>query len=87
MIKDNFVFGCLIGLIFPAAAHMLTKSGSLDTLVGSKPLSLYVVAALINLVLIRYGYRNAYEKSAQGIILVTFAATLILLFTRQVPLL
>lgn len=86
MKKDSLVFGCLIGLVFPAVAHLLTKGGGLDIFSG-RPLALYVIAALLNLMLIRYGYRNAYEKSAQGIILVTFAATLILLFTRQVPLL
>lgn len=86
MKTDSFILGCSIGLVFPVTAHLLAKSNALD-IFSDKPLAWYVVAALLNLVLVRYGYRNAHEKSAQGIILVTFAATLMLLFTRQVPLL
>lgn len=86
MKKDNFTFGCLIGLLPPAIAHVLTTSGTMGPFISNKPLSLYVIAALINLVVIRYGYRNGYQKSAQGVIFATFAATLMLLFTQQVSL-
>lgn len=86
MRRDSFVLGCIIGLVFPAIAHAVTTNGTMGAFVSNKPLSLYVAAALINLIAVRYGYRNGYQKSAQGIIFATFAATLVLLFTQQVSL-
>ncbi|WP_353184349.1 hypothetical protein [Parapedobacter lycopersici] len=85
MKNNNFLLGCAIGLIFPAIAYLLTTSSAIAWLNG-KPLGYYGVAGLINLAFVRYGYRNNSEKTAQGIILVTFAAVLALLITQKITL-
>nr|WP_307876445.1 hypothetical protein [Parapedobacter lycopersici] len=79
------MLGCAIGLIFPVIAYLLTASSAMAWL-SNKPLGYYGVAGLINLALVRYGYRNNSEKTAQGIILVTFAAVLALLMTQKITL-
>ncbi len=73
--------GVAIGLLAPVAAYVLTKVTAWDMQLGGKPLSIYVIAALINLLLVRFFYRNARERSARGVILITFAAALLLIFT------
>jgi hypothetical protein len=67
----------------PFVAHMLTVFTSWNLALGNKPLSLYVIAALINLLLVRFFYRNALEKSARGVILITFVGVLLLIFVGK----
>lgn len=73
----------MAGIVFPAIAYLLTSS-PLQAWVSDKPLGFYAVAALVNLILVRYLYRNNGEKTAQGIILITFVAVLVLLITQKV---
>ncbi|WP_257669356.1 hypothetical protein [Parapedobacter tibetensis] len=80
---NHFLFGCIIGLLAPTAAHLLTLFTSWNMVIGNKSLSLYVIAALINLLLMRFFYRNALEQSARGVILITFVAAMVLLFTQK----
>jgi len=79
---NSFVFGCLLGMIFPAAAYLLTCSPA-NTLINGKPLGFYAVAALINLLLVRHFFRSDGEQTAKGIILATFVAVLALLLTQR----
>jgi len=83
MLGNPFLSGAALGLLMPAVAHILTKYTSLPFLIGSKPLGLYVIAALINLLLVRYFYRNGREPMARGVILITFALVLLLIFTTK----
>lgn len=78
--KDNFLIGALLGLILPILAYGLTRWTDLATLIGNKPLSLYVIAALINLLLVRYFYRQGHENTARGVIMMTFVGVLALIF-------
>lgn len=79
---NSFVFGCAIGLLFPATAYLLTSSSAIALLNG-KPLGFYAVAALINLLLVRHFFRNDGARTARGIILATFVALLALLFAQN----
>ena len=47
------------------------------------PLSLYVVAATINLLLARFFFRKGSDRVAYGIVLITFVALLFLIFTSK----
>lgn len=80
---NPFLSGLVLGLLAPVAAHILTKFTSLPFFIGSKPLGLYVIAALINLLLVRYFYRNGREPMARGVILITFVLVLLLIFTTK----
>lgn len=81
---NSFFFGCVVGLVPPAAAHLLISFTSLS--VGNQPLSLYVIAALINLLLLRFFYRRSLEQSARGVIFITFVASLLLIYTEKLTL-
>lgn len=83
MKRNSFFFGCIVGLIAPVIAHLLTLFTSWNMAIGNKSLSLYVIAALINLLFVRFFYRNVLEKSARGVILITFLAAIVLIFTKN----
>lgn len=83
MNKDNLFFGILLGLIAPLIAFIMSRFNLTGIDIGSKNLSFYVIAALVNLLLMRYYYRNEMGNSARGIILITFMATMAVLFFRE----
>ncbi len=83
MKKNNLLFGILLGLIAPVIALILGEFNLTGIDIGSKNLSFYVIAALINLLLMRYYYRNEMGNSARGIILITFVGAMAVLFFRE----
>jgi hypothetical protein len=84
MKKDNLFFGCLLGLVAPIIAFIMSQFNLTGIDIGNKTLSFYVIAALINLLLMRYYYRNGMGNSARGIILITFIGAMAMLFFREV---
>ena len=44
------------------------------------PLTPYVIAATINLLLLRFFFRQALDRSARGILIITFLALILLIF-------
>lgn len=83
MNKNNLLFGVAIGVIAPLLAYALTVYTDWLHFLRAKPISFYVLAAVINLTLLRYAYRRELENTGRGIILVTFLATLLLIFTQN----
>lgn len=73
----------MLGLGAPVAAHLLSQFTTWARILGGKEISLYVIAALLNLLLVRYYYRNEMEKTGRGVVLITFVATIILIFTKN----
>jgi len=83
---NSFLSGLGIGMLAPTIAHIVTKFTSLPMLLGFKSLGLYVIAALINLLVVRYLYRKGFEQGARGVILITFVLAMLLIFTQKLPL-
>lgn len=83
MKRNSFLFGALLGVVAPVVAHLLSTFTTWSSLLGGKDIGLYVVAALLNLLLVRCYYRHACERTARGLILVTFLATLLLIFAKN----
>jgi len=83
MQQNPFLLGLGIGLLAPLSAHVLTRFTALAALFGSKQLGLYVIAALINLLVVRYFYRKGFEKAAHGVILITFVLAMLLVFATK----
>lgn len=78
--KNNFVLGVALGIIFPLLAYFVTTFTTIQTsLFAHKPIVLYVVAATINLVAVRFLYRKGKEATANGVVLATFLAMIILI--------
>lgn len=82
--SDNFFAGTILGFTFPLLAFVLTRWTDWAMAIGNKPLSLYVIAALLNLLLVRYFYRQGKDNAARGIIFITFIGVLLLIFVKGV---
>jgi len=66
-------------MVFPAIAFLLVKFYT-QNLMGN-PYILYAIAALLNLLIMRYFYHFKLSQSAQGVILITFLIAMVLLFS------
>lgn len=84
MKRNSFLGGVVVGVIAPLAAYLLKLFSSLGTTMH--PMSLYVIAATINLLLFRFFYRRSLDQSANGVLLVTFIAVLCLIFIEKLSL-
>ena len=82
--KNSFLIGAALGAVMPLLAYILTHFTAWEWFFGNKPLSLYVIAGLINLLLLRYYYRNNMENNARGVMLVTFIGVLLLIFGKGI---
>lgn len=82
--KDSFWFGGLTAVIAPILAYLLSNYTSLQTsFFADKPIAIYVIAALVNLITVRFTYRAGKESFAKGMIFVTFVAMLVLIVTTK----
>lgn len=81
--KNSFLLGLLLGAISPLLAYGLTNYTALaQQWFPSKPFAFYVVAAGINLLLMRIFFRKEtpQDKLAKGILLTTFLGMLLCLY-------
>jgi len=74
----------VLGLLAPLVAGALSHFSPINLMLSGKPLTLYVVAGAINLLLARQFYRQGADQSANGTILITFVSTLLLILTDNV---
>lgn len=83
--KDSFWAGGAIGALAPILAYVLSNYTSIQTnYFSDKPIALYVIAALINLIIVRFTYRAGKESLAKGIVFVTFIAMLVLVIAVKI---
>lgn len=61
-------FGLAIGLYF----------------LPEKPMAIYTIAVLVNLVLLRFAYRGGKDQIGKGIVMMTFFAMILYLVTHKV---
>lgn len=71
-VKNNVVVGLLLGLILPLSAYFLDAVFLKDTILPSKPGVVYLIAAGINLILLKFAYKRNADKTGTGIFVVTF---------------
>ncbi len=75
----------LVGLILPLSAYFIADVFFKNLLIAGKPGVPYLIAAAINLFLIRFCYKRDADKAAIGIFIVTFL-TLLLTFIFKIRL-
>jgi len=80
--KNNLFIGIIIAFIAPLIAYFFTEYTSLGARFGNKPLALYSIAGAVNLLIARYFYKHRASKTGGGVIAITFAALLLLLFLK-----
>lgn len=74
-----------IGAVFPALAHILVRFTDLELhFLPQKPMAIYTLAVLVNLVLLRFVYRAENDHTGKGILVSTFLAMLLYLLTHKV---
>jgi len=82
-VRDHFAFGLLLGLVLPTVFYFILNK--LDFLVFSifnthllaQHDYLFILSLAINLIVIRYYFVNLkYDKTGQGVLIVTFAIAL-----------
>lgn len=84
MQQNSLFTGVILGSLAPFFAYLLlTYTSMQQQFFAEKPIALYVLAALINLLIVRFAYRGGKESLARGIVLITFVAMLILIFVTK----
>jgi len=84
-VKNNLWIGVGIGAAFPALAHVLVRFTDLELhFLPQKPMAIYTLAVLVNLVLLRFVYRAGNDHTGKGILVSTFLAMLLYLLTHKV---
>lgn len=81
--KNNLFIGFVLGVIAPFIAFLFTEYTSLGLRFSDKPLALYAIAAVVNLLLIRYYYKLQASRTGGGLLFITFIGVLLLLFLKQ----
>ena len=82
--KNSFWLGIALGVLAPFLAFLCTEYTDWRVFLGGKALVFYVLAAAVNLFLLRLLYKKGQDKTGNGIIMITFVAVLILIFTNNI---
>ncbi|MBB3058934.1 hypothetical protein [Mucilaginibacter gotjawali] len=81
--KNSYLAGALIALVFPAislvAAYLLKDS----MLLFNKPALPYLVAIVLNLIIMRLLSKKETVKTVKGIMIVTFIFIIVLFILKQ----
>ncbi|WP_143822161.1 hypothetical protein [Mucilaginibacter pedocola] len=76
--KDSTATGLLLGSILPAGSWVLFEYVMHnDAIIMNKPAVPYLLAIVLNLVLLRYFFRKDMQELVKGIMMATFAFMLI----------
>lgn len=82
--KDNVGAGIVLGAICPLIAFLLTNFTEVAAVAfPQKPIGIYVIAAAINLIAVRFIYRRGQQATAKGMVLITFLAMLAMVVGTQ----
>lgn len=77
--KNNLFLGIIYGLIVPVLAWLvfavILKN---ETVILNKPVTPYLIAIGINLVMLRFSARAYTDKTSTGIMIATFVCTLLI---------
>ncbi|MCA5005372.1 hypothetical protein [Sphingobacterium bovistauri] len=78
MQRDSLIVGVLVGVIAPLIAYLVTVYTSFQqTYFAEKPIAFYVIAAVVNLIIVRFSFRAGNQYLAKGIVLITFLSMLL----------
>jgi hypothetical protein len=80
--KNNIQTGVAAGMVLPVTAVLLFGLMFPGKILIGKPAVPYFIAAALNLLLLRYFAHRHHDKTAQGLMLVTFIFLAIVYFFR-----
>ncbi|WP_286754197.1 MULTISPECIES: hypothetical protein [Sphingobacterium] len=83
--KNNSWIGLGVGTVSPVLAYILVRFTDLELhFLPEKPMAIYTIAVLVNLVLLRFAYRSGKDHLGKGIIASTFLAMILYLITHRI---
>lgn len=78
MQKDSLFSGVIIGALAPIVAYLAMAYTTLQqSIFPDKPLALYVLSVVINLIIVRFAFRAGKVSQSKGVVLVTFLAMIV----------
>ena len=80
--RDNVWLGAVLGLILPAIAFFIVEILKKNVRVLEKDDLLYIGCVALNLILVRYYFREYKENTARGIIGSTFICAFIFFYHK-----
>lgn len=80
--RFQFLTGLLSGIIAPAIVCLIFDVWHKDWLLPDKPGVPYLVAILINLVILRFAIRKGKEYKGYGVMLVTFVFAILVFILK-----
>jgi len=84
-VKNNSWIGLGVGTVSPVLAYILVRFTDLELhFLPEKPMAIYTIAVLVNLVLLRFAYRSGKDHLGKGIIASTFLAMILYLITHRI---
>ena len=81
--RDNIWLGTALGLILPGIAFFIVEVLKKNIRVLEKDDLLYIGCVALNLILVRYYFREYKENTARGIIGATFICALIFFYHKM----
>lgn len=82
--RNNLFFGVLLGVIAPLIAYLLSEHSQLGNRFADKPLTLYAIAGVVNLLILRYFYKQELTRTGGGMVALTFFGLVLLLLFKKV---
>jgi hypothetical protein len=84
-VENNLWLGLGMGFIFPLSVYLLLSMTDLERyFLPEKPMALYAIAVLGNLICLRIAYRAGRDQIGKGIIIMTFLVMVLYLATHKV---
>jgi len=75
--KNNMLAGLLAGSVLPIIVWLIFGYYlHNDAIIMDKPAVPYLIAIALNLLMLRYCFKNGLDKTASGVMMVTFAVML-----------
>ncbi|MCL4641329.1 MULTISPECIES: hypothetical protein [Olivibacter] len=80
--KNNPLLGILLGAIAPLIAFLFNEYTSLGSKFADKPLTLYAIAGAVNLLIVRYCYKQQASKTGGSVMGITFIGLILILYFK-----
>jgi hypothetical protein len=81
--RDNVWLGTVLGLILPGIAFLVVEVLKKNIRVLEKDDLLYIACVALNLLLVKYYFKQYKENTARGIIAATFICALIFFYHKM----
>lgn len=83
--KDKFIIGCLGGLVLPGFAWLYENLMKEEYTALFQNKGIYLISIGLNLILVRMAYKKEVEKTAKGLMFISFLAAIAMFYFKLRP--